>query len=354
MDRVTTLTRRPEFAALMGTVMVYVFFAWFGRPTFMTVLVTGGWVNVAAELAIVALPIALVMISGQLDLSVGANIAAAGITYALLCGHFGLPDAIGLPAGILVAVFFGLVNGLIVTKTRVSSFIVTLAMAFFIRGLIFGVTKLIVDNVQVAVDVAPWVKNTLGGRIYLSYENAIYVAIIMAIIVSWVLYKTVFGNWVFAIGGDEISARAAGIPVDRATILLFMGSGFGAGLLGVISVALYGSAQVSSGQDKVFYTIIAVVIGGVLLTGGYGSTIGVIFGCMTFAIVTTGVNSTDWGGDWSLLIIGILLLAAVLTNTSFRKAALSTGRTKSTPTNVEADDATVSDDTTVNKEANYA
>jgi simple sugar transport system permease protein len=326
----------------MGTVIVYVFFAWFGRPTFTTVLVTAGWVNVAAELAIVALPIALVMIAGHLDLSVGANIAAAGITYALLTGHYGVPDIIGLPAGILVAVFFGLLNGLIVTRTRVSSFIVTLAMAFFIRGLIFGVTKLIVDNVQVAVDVAPWVKNSLGGRIYLAYENAIYVAIVVGIVVSWILYKTVFGNWVFAIGGDETSARAAGIPVDRSTVLLFMGSGFGAGLLGVISVALYGSAQVSSGQDKVFYTIIAVVIGGVLLTGGYGSTIGVMFGCMTFAIVTTGVNSTDWGGDWSLLIIGILLLVAVLTNNWFRKAAMSTGRIKSTPTNVEADDAEVS------------
>jgi simple sugar transport system permease protein len=351
MDRVVALTRRPEFAALAGTVIVYLFFAWFGRPTFTTVLVTAGWVNVAAELAIVALPIALVMISGKLDLSVGANIAAAGITYALLCGHFGLPDIIGLPAGIAVATFFGFLNGLIITKTGVSSFIVTLAMSFFIRGLIFGVTKLIVDNVQVAVDVAPWVENTLGGRIYLAYENAIYVAIIVGIVVSWILYKTVFGNWVFAIGGDETSARAAGIPVDRTTIFLFMGSGFGAGLFGVISVALYGSAQVSAGQDKVFYTIIAVVIGGVLLTGGYGSTIGVIFGCMTFAIVTTGVNSTEWGGDWSLLIIGILLLVAVLTNNSFRKAAMSTGRTKSTPTNVEADDAQVTDVTTTKEDA---
>jgi simple sugar transport system permease protein len=354
MDRVTQLTRRPEFAALMGTVIVFLFFAWFGRPTFSTVLVTAGWLNVAAELAIVALPIALVMIAGHLDLSVGANIAAAGITYALLCGHFGLPDVIGLPAGILVAVFFGLLNGLIVTKTRVSSFIVTLAMAFFIRGLIFGVTKLIVDNVQVAVDVAPWVKNSLGGRIYLAYENAIYVAIVVAVIVSWILYKTIFGNWVFAIGGDETSARAAGIPVDRTTVLLFMGSGFGAGLLGVISVALYGSAQVSAGQDKVFYTIIAVVIGGVLLTGGYGSTIGVVFGCMTFAIVTTGVNSTDWGGDWSLLIIGILLLVAVLTNNSFRKAAMSIGRTTSTPTNVEADDSQVTDVAATPEEAKNA
>jgi simple sugar transport system permease protein len=356
MARLSALTRRPEFAALAGTVIVYLFFFWFGRPTFSTVLVTAGWVNVAAELAIVALPVALVMIAGHLDLSVGANIAASAITYALLTGHYGVPDAIALPAGVAVAVFFGFINGLIVTKTRVSSFIVTLAMSFFIRGLIFGVTKLIVSNVQIAVDVAPWVKNTFGGRIYLTYENAIYIAIVMAIAVSWILYKRRFGNWVFATGGDETSARAAGVPVDRTVIGLFMGSGFGAGLLGVTSVALYGSAQVSAGQDKVFYSIIAVVIGGVLLTGGYGSPIGVIFGCMTFAIVTTGVNSTDWGADWSLLIIGILLLVAVLANNSFRQLALSGSKPKSVPHSVTEDDAAVADitETTVEgKEANH-
>lgn len=348
------LTRRPEFAAAVGTLAVYLFFVYFGWPTFSTVLVTAGWVNVAAELGLVALPVALVMISGHLDLSVGSNIAAAAITYALLTGHYGIPDIIGLPAGLAVGTLFGLVNGLIVTKTNVSSFIVTLAMSFFIRGLIFGVTKLIVSNVQVAADVAPWVKNTFGGRIYLAYENAIYLFLAMALIVSWILYKTTFGNWIFAIGGDETSARAAGVPVERTTIALFMGSGFGAALLGVTSVALYGSAQVSAGQDKVFYSIIAVVVGGVLLTGGYGSPIGVIFGTMTFAIVTSGVNSTGWGADWSLLIIGLLLLIAVLANNTFRRLALSGGKAKDTPTSVAEDDAAVSDSTEPQKEENNA
>ncbi len=323
------LIRRPEFAAFVGSAFVWLFFAYFGWPTFPTVLVTAGWVNVAAELGLVALPVALVMIAGHLDLSVGSIIAAAGITYALLTGHYHVTDWIGLPAGLAVGTFFGFLNGLIVTKTKVSSFIVTLAMSFFIRGLIFGVTHLIVSNVQVAVKVAPMVKRTFGGRIYLSYENAIWIFLAMAIVVSWILYKTTFGNWVFAIGGDETSARAAGVPVERTTIRLFMGSGFGSALLGVTSVALYGSAQVSAGQDKVFFSIIAVVIGGVLLEGGYGSPVGVIFGTITFAIVNSGINSTGWNTDWYLLIIGILVLVAVLANNTFRRVALSGGRPKS-------------------------
>lgn len=331
LQHLTDVTRRPEFAALVGALVVYLFFLYFGWPIFPSVLVTASWVNVAAELAIVALPIGLVMIAGHLDLSVGSNIAASAMVYALLGGHFGVPDYIALPAGLLTGTFFGFLNGVIITKVGLSSFIVTLGMNFFVRGLIFGVTKLIVSNVQQAHEPAAWVRASLGGRIYLSFENAIYVAIAIALFVSWLMYRTKFGNWVWAIGGDRQSARAAGVPVERTTILLFMGSGFGAALFGVTSVALYGSAQVSAGQDKVFFTIIAVVIGGVLLTGGYGSPIGVILGTITFAIVTTGVNSTDWGSDWSLLIIGALVLFAVLANNSYRDLAVSSGNKKEDP-----------------------
>lgn len=327
-----TLARRPEAAAFAGAVFVWVFFAYFGWPTFPSVLVTGGWLNVAAELGLIALPVALVMIAGHLDLSVGSNLAAGAMTYALLSGHYGLPDWIGLPAGLAIGTFFGLVNGLIVTKTGLSSFIVTLAMNFFIRGLLFGTTKLIVSNVQVAIEVDPFVRKTFGGRIYSVYENAIIFFVVMAAIVSWILYKTKYGNWIFAIGGDETSARADGVPVERTTIWLFMGSGFGAALLGVTQVALFGSAQVSAGQSYVFFSIIAVVIGGVLLTGGYGSPIGVAFGTITFAIVTQGIYSTGWDSEWSSLIIGVMLLIAVLTNNTFRRMALSGGKTSNTAT----------------------
>jgi simple sugar transport system permease protein len=288
-------------------------------------LVTGGWLNVAAELGLIALPVALVMIAGHLDLSVGSILAAGAMTYAILTGHFGLPDIIGLPAGLAVGTFFGFLNGLIVTKTKLSSFIVTLAMNFGLRGLVFGVTRLTTSTVLVSVEVNETVRSTFGGRLYLTFENAIVLWVIMALVVSWLLYKTKYGNWIFALGGDQTSARAAGVPVERVTIGLFMGSGFGSALLGVTQVALFGSAQVSAGQSYVFFSIIAVVVGGVLLTGGYGSPIGVIFGTLTFAIVSQGIYSTGWDSDWSSLILGLLLLIAVFTNNTFRRLALSSG-----------------------------
>jgi simple sugar transport system permease protein len=114
-----------------------------------------------------------------------------------------------------------------------------------------------------------------------------------------------------------------GIPVEGVKIALFMASGFGAALVGVIQTVLYNSAQVANGQAFVFNSIIAVVIGGVLLTGGYGSVVGIIFGTLTFAIVSQGIYYTGWNSDWAALILGILLLAAVLMNNTFRRMALS-------------------------------
>ena len=353
MSYLKNLIRRPEFAAFVGTLFVFLFFSYFGYPNFTTPLVTAGWFNVAAELGLIALPVALVMVAGHLDLSVGSNLAAGAMTYAIITGHFELPDVIGLPAGLAVGTFFGFLNGLIVTKTKLPSFIVTLGSMFGIRGLVFGITRLTTSTVLVSVEVSDTVRGTFGGRLaptiervlnsftgseqffseylnfdirpFSTFENAIVLWIIMAIVVSWILFKTKYGNWIFALGGDEVSARAAGVPVERVTIALFMGSGFGAALLGVTQVALFGSAQVSAGQSYVFFSIIAVVVGGVLLTGGYGSPVGVIFGTLTFAIVSQGIYSTGWDSDWSSLILGLLLLIAVFTNNTFRRLALSSG-----------------------------
>ena len=325
MPDLKSLARRPEFAAFVGTLSVFIFFAYFGWPTFTTVLVTAGWLNVAAELGLIALPVALVMIAGHLDLSVGSVLAAGAMTYAIFTGHLGLPDWIGLPAGLAVGTFFGFLTGIVVTRTKLPSFIVTLAMMFGIRGLVFGITRLTTSTVLVAVEVAPWIRSVFGGRIWKTFEMAILFFLGMALIVWWILNRSKYGNWIFAIGGDEVSARAAGVPVEKTTIWLFMATGFGAALLGIIQVATYGSAQVSAGQSYVFYSIIAVVVGGVLLTGGYGSPVGVVFGTLTFAIVSQGIYSTGWDSDWSSLILGLLLLIAVLANNTFRRLALSGG-----------------------------
>jgi simple sugar transport system permease protein len=124
-------------------------------------------------------------------------------------------------------------------------------------------------------------------------------------------------------GGDKVSARNAGIPTDRMTIILFVLSATSAAFVGMCQAILFNSAQVGGGQSFIFNSIIAVVVGGVLLTGGFGSIIGIFFGTITFAIVNQGIYYTNFDRNWSSLIIGVLLLAAVLMNNTFRQMALT-------------------------------
>ena len=155
---------------------------------------------------------------------------------------------------------------------------------------------------------------------------------LQVIVVWWLLFTAIYvyfihfsryGNWIFALGGDKVSARNAGIPTSKVTITLFVLSAVSAAFVGMCQAILFNSAQVSGGQSFIFNAIIAVVVGGVLLTGGFGSVIGIFFGTITFAIVNQGIYYTDFDRNWSALIIGVLLLAAVLMNNTFRQLALT-------------------------------
>jgi simple sugar transport system permease protein len=320
------LTRRPETGALIGTLAVFIFFAVFGGAKFLSAAGAASWLNVAAELGIIAIPVGLLMIAGELDLSVGSVLAASSMTLAIVSGHWGAPMIVGILVALGMGLLTGAVNGILVTRTNVPSFVVTLATLSAVAGLTLGLSRLITGTTSVALRPDPTSKALFGTLIKGQFEVAIFWWLGLAACVAWMLQESRYGNWIFAVGGDKDSARAAGIPINRVKIALYAGSGFSAALVGVIQTILYNGAQVANGQSFVFNSIIAVVIGGVLLTGGYGSVIGVILGTLTFSIVNQGIYYTGWNSDWAALILGILLLVAVLMNNTFRRFALSTGR----------------------------
>jgi simple sugar transport system permease protein len=326
---ITGFARRPEFGALIGALAVYAFFAVAGGAPFLAPGGSASWLNVASELGIIALLVALVMIAGDLDLSVGSVLAGSSMVLAISSGYYGLPTIVGILLAIGFGVGVGVINGILVTRTNLPSFVVTLATNFAVVGLTLGFTRLLVGSTAVSFQADPWAKFLFGELIDGKFETAIIWWVIIALAVGWVLYQSPWGNWIYAIGGDVVSARAAGIPVEKVRISLFAGSGFAAAFVGVLQTCLYNGSQVAMGQSFVFNSIIAVVIGGVLLTGGYGSPIGVILGTLTFAIVNQGIYYTGWNADWASLILGILLLIAVLANNSFRRMALTGGDTKS-------------------------
>ncbi|MFJ6376197.1 ABC transporter permease [Pseudarthrobacter oxydans] len=319
------LARRSETGALIGTLGVFIFFTIFGGEQFLASGGTASWLNIAAELGIIAIPVGLLMIAGELDLSVGSVLAASSMTLATVSGYWGLPMIVGILAALAVGVGTGFINGILVSRTKVPSFVVTLATNFSLVGLTLGFSRVVTGTTSVPIAPDAFSKSVFGTLIAGQFEVAIFWCLAIAAVIAWILQMTKYGNWIFAVGGDAESARATGIPVTKVKVGLFMASGFGAALVGVIQTILYNGAQVSNGQSFVFNSIIAVVIGGVLLTGGYGSVWGIILGTMTFAIVSQGIYYTGWNSDWASLILGILLLAAVLMNNTFRKLALSAG-----------------------------
>lgn len=318
-----SLLRRPETGSFIGLVSVFIFFAVFGGETFLSTSGAASWLNVAAELGIIALPVGLLMIAGHLDLSVGSVIPASSMTMAIVSGHYGLPAPVGIAAALGLGLAIGFLNGYLIVRTDLPSFVVTLATLFAVAGLTLGLSVIVAGSTSVALKSDPMTKMVFGDFIDGKFEVILLWWIATALFVGYILSHSKYGNWILALGGDKVSARNAGIPTDKLNIALYMGSGLCAAFVGMCQAILYNSAQVSAGQSFIFNSIIAVVIGGVILTGGYGSVLGIVLGTMTFSIVNQGIYYTGFDANWASLIIGVLLLAAVLLNNTFRTMALT-------------------------------
>jgi simple sugar transport system permease protein len=318
------LFRRPELGALAGLVIVFAFFAVAGKHGFLTHKGTSSWLNTASELGVVAIPVGLLMIAGHFDLSIGSVIGASSMMVAIGSGVYSWPIWVAIIAALALGATVGLVNGVLVTKTGLPSFIVTIATMFIVAGLALGLSRATADTTAVSYE-ATGAAHTIFGSKWNDFNVSIVWCLAIAVVTTWTLTQTRFGNWIFATGGDVESARAKGVPTGRVTTSLFVMSGTAAALVGVIQTALYAGGNVTNGQDFVFAAPMAAVIGGVLLTGGYGSAIGVLMGSMIYGIVQLGVFYTGWDTDWAQLVLGLLLLAAVLGNNYFRRLALRGG-----------------------------
>jgi simple sugar transport system permease protein len=312
------LLLRPELAAVAGAVLVWALFAALAGSAFMSGAGTTAWLNASAPLGILAVAVALLMIAGEFDLSVGSMIGAAGMCLMLLTGHFGwgLWPAAAVTAAFSLAV--GLGNGFLVVRTGLPSFIVTLATLFVLRGLTIGTSRLLTGRTQIG-----------GIREVEGYESAYFlfastpVGSVRAAVLwwlgcgavgIWVLRRTVFGNWIFATGGDAEAARNIGVPVTRVKVTLFAVTALAACLVAVVQAVQFGGADALRGQMFEFRAIIAVVIGGTLLTGGYGSVLGAIMGALIFGMVQQGLVITGVDADWFQVFLGIMLLVAVVVN----------------------------------------
>jgi simple sugar transport system permease protein len=314
---------RPELAAVAGSILVFAFFAVVaGDSGFLTTAGAATYLEVAAQLGIVAVPVALLMIAGEFDLSVGSMVGAAGMIIAISVSEYGLPLLVGVLLALAVALVVGFLNGYLVIKTGLPSFIVTLGMLFALRGLTIGFARLLTGRTQIGLgDSGSGVMQTLFAGSIGDFSVSIIWWFVLAVLGTYVLQRTVFGNWIFGAGGDANAARNVGVPVSRVKITLFMCTAASAALLATIQVLDAGSADVLRGTLLELQAIAAAVIGGVLLTGGYGSVIGALFGALIFGMVQQGIFFTGVSTDWFQVFVGVMLLIAVMFNNVIRRRA---------------------------------
>jgi simple sugar transport system permease protein len=328
------LLSRPEIGAAVGVVLVWAFFAVVAADNnFISMDVTAAILNRAAPLGILAVAVALLMISGEFDLSIGSILGFSGMAVMVLvtpldAGGFGwtLWPAIG--TALLLAVVIGLLNGWLVLTTKLPSFIVTLGTLFMIRGLTVAVTRLWTNRTQLGNldEVSGYslaqklfaAKLTVAGA---TFNVSILWWLGVTILATWVLLRTRQGNWIFGTGGNVDAARNVGVPVRRVKMSLFVTTAFAGLLVAVIQVVEFTGADALRGTGQEFFAIIAAVVGGNLLTGGYGSAVGAALGALIFAMVNQGIVITGVGGDWYQVFVGGVLLSAVIFNNYVRRRA---------------------------------
>jgi simple sugar transport system permease protein len=324
---------RPETGAVVGSIAVWIFFAIIaGSSGFTSLGGTSSYLSVSADYVIVAVPVALLMIGGEFDLSVGSTIGATGMMLAILTTQYGWNIWAAIVAAMIFAVLIGMMNGYLVLRTGLPSFIVTLGTSYILLGATTGLTTLLTGlTVVPGVDLAPGYisahaifATALGGGQHFPIE--IIWALALVVLATWLLLATTFGNWIFGVGGDANAARNIGVPVARVKILLFVGTAVCSCLLAIIQVTTFTSADVLRGQGNEFVAIVAAVVGGVLLTGGYGSAIGALFGALIFGMVQEGIVFAGVDADWYKAVVGIILLLAVLLNSYVRKLAMEARR----------------------------
>lgn len=322
------LFRRVEIGALIGAVVVWIFFAAMAPEHWISVTGISRILDPASTLGIMAIAVALLMIGGEFDLSTGVMTGTAGLVAGLLSTRLGWNLWPAMFAALIFALAVGYLNGLMVIKTGLPSFIVTLATFFVLRGANVGVTRLVTEQVYVGgIDktsgfTAARAFFSTGINLFgVEFRSSIIWWVVIMIIASWILLRTKYGSWIFATGGDAEASRKVGVPVARVKIALFMATAAAAWLVGMMNVVRLRSAVASQGIGQEFIYIIAATIGGCLLTGGYGSVVGAAIGAVIFGMAQVGIVFAGWDTDWFYSFLGIMLLAAVLVNNYTRKRA---------------------------------
>jgi simple sugar transport system permease protein len=324
------LLARPEIGALVAAVVLAVFFL-IVAPAFRSADSLATVLYASSTIGIVAVGVGMLMIGGEFDLSAGVMVVSASLVNAMFCYELRIDLWVGALLSLAFCLCIGFINGYLVMRTGIPSFLITLGTFFVLQGANLGVTKLVTGSVS-----TPNI-NQMDGYDQLhaifassfdigsvSVPITVFWWLLFVALSGWVLQRTKIGNWIYAVGGNAASARAVGVPVTRVKIGLFMTVSFLAWFMGMHLLYFLNTLQANNGVGNEFLYIIAAVVGGCLLTGGYGNAIGVAIGAFIFGMTNQCIIYAGWDANWFKAFLGVMLLLAVVVNTYVKK--LSTAR----------------------------
>ncbi|KNB53446.1 ABC transporter permease [Streptomyces caatingaensis] len=321
------LLGRPELGSVVGALAVFLFFA-FAADSFLRASSLSTVLYASSTIGIMAVPVALLMIGGEFDLSAGVMVTSSALVSSMFSYQMTANVWVGVGVSLLVTLAIGFFNGFVLTRTRLPSFIITLGTFLMLTGLNLGFTKLISGTVSTKTigDMEGFDSAralfashfTLGG---VDLQVTVLWWLGLVALATWVLLRTRAGNWIFAVGGGVDAARAVGVPVRRTKIGLYMAVAFCAWISGQHLLMSYDVVQSGEGVGNELLYIIAAVIGGCLMTGGYGSAIGSAVGAFIFGMTSKGIVYAQWNPDWFKFFLGAMLLLATLLNAWVRKRA---------------------------------
>lgn len=304
MDR---LLSRPESGVIIAAVLVYLFFAFFA-PHFFSDRVTSNILLSSASLGIITVGVALLMIAGQFDLSVGS---VYGLTsgLAILCINIGLPAYIALPVVLGAGLVIGAINGILVTKLGIHSLIITLGALMFYRGVLLALTQGFPIRLK---EPDPFLR--AFDFTWMGIPGPFFWFLVLVVVFGFVLNSTRFGNWLFATGGSPEAARSMGVPAQGVQIAAFALASAMAALAGYVSAARFSSVDALRGEGMELEAVLAAVVGGASLSGGYGSIVGAALGVLIIGMIQQGLILMGVSVYWYRAGIGLLLIVAAVVN----------------------------------------
>jgi simple sugar transport system permease protein len=328
--RTSTLTKvmkRPESGALAAAIVIFIFFAT-TTSVFATPSGASTWLRGASTIGIMAVAVALLMIGGEFDLSAGAMTGFTGLVVGVLTTEYGLNIWVAILVSLALALGIGALNGFLVMRTGLPSFIVTLGTFFVLQGIDLAGTKALIGQVAIQgmtqVPFYDQAKRVFGSSLLVN-GGAVYASVFwwvgITAVATWVLLRTRPGNWIFSVGGAQTAARQVGVPVLRTKVALFMTTAGAGWLVGMLLVFTTSTVQSNTGVGQEFIYIICAVVGGCLMTGGYGSAVGAALGALIYGMVNQGIVYSGWDNNWLRAFLGVMLLGAVLLNEWVRKRA---------------------------------